>query len=132
MAPEPATSNPHPEHPVDPDRRRGVEVTRPNPVWRTDSTSVRLAQGCADRVALVDGDARRARSWRRSNRLEAGFCVDCLEEARQTHGPPEIFKTDQGAPFTRVIFAGVLQREGIAIGMGERGWAPDNLFVERL
>ena len=132
MAPGPATSAPHPEHTVYPDLLRGVEVTRPNQVWSTDITDVRLAHGFADLVAIVDGYARRVLAWRLSNTLEAGFCVDCLEEALCAHGRPDIFNTDQGSPFTSTAFTGVLLREEIAISMDGRGRALDTIFVERL
>ena len=78
------------------------------------------------------GTARRVLAWRISNTLEAGFCVDCLEDALRTHGRPEIFNSDQGSQFTSEAFTGVLRREGIAISMDGRGRALDNIFVERL
>jgi putative transposase len=132
MAPGPNTSQPHPEHLVYPSLLRGVEVTRPNQVWSTDITDVRLAHGFAYLVAIIDWYARRVLAWRLSNTLEAGFCVDCLEDALRAHGRPALFNTDQGSPFTSTVFTGVLLREGIAIGMDGRGRALDNLFVERL
>ena len=132
MAPGPATSAPHPEHPVYPSLLRGVDVTHPNQVWSTDITYVRLAHGFAYLVAIVDWYARRVLAWRLSNTLEAGFCVDCLEDALCAHGRPKIFNTDQGSPFTSAAFTGVLLREGIAISMDGRGRALDNIFVERL
>jgi putative transposase len=132
MAPGPATSKPHPEHQVYPYLLRGVEVTRPNQVWSTDITDVRLAHGFAYLVAIVDWYARRVLAWRLSNTLEAGFCVDCLEDALRAHGRPEIFNTDQGSQFTSTAFTEVLLREGIAISMDGRGRALDNIFVERL
>ena len=129
---DPPRANPIPSTRCIPLFLRGVEVTRPNQVWSTDITSVRLAHGFADLVAIVDGSARRVLAWRLSNTLEAGFCVDCLEEALHAHGRPEIFNTDQGAQFTSAAFTGVLLREGIAIRMDGRGRALDNIFVERL
>ena len=132
MAPGPNTSQPHPEHKVYPYLLRGVEVTRPNQVWSTDITYVRLAHGFAYLVAIIDWYARRVLAWRLSNTLEAGFCVDCLEEALRAHGRPEIFNTDQGSQFTSTAFTGVLLREEIAISMDGRGRALDNIFVERL
>ena len=90
MAPGPHTSRPHPAHPICPYRRHGVAVVRPNPVWSTD---IRLEQGFTYRVAIIDGYARRVLAWRIANTLEAGFCVDCLEDARRTHGRPEVFNS---------------------------------------
>lgn len=132
MAPGPATSRPHPEHKIYPYRLRGVTVTRPNQVWSADITYIRLAHGFAYLVAVIDWYARRVLAWRLSNTLEAGFCVDCLEEALRAHGSPEVFNSDQGSQFTSEAFTGVLLDAGIAISMDGRGRALDNIFVERL
>ena len=108
MAPGPATSKPHPEHRIYPYLLRGLAIMRPNQVWSTDITYIRLERGFAYLVAVVDWYSRRVLSWRLSNTLEAGFCVDCLEDALRTHGTPEIFNTDQGSQFTGKAFTGVL------------------------
>ncbi len=132
MAPGPATSKPHPEHTIYPYRLRGVAVTRPNHVWSTDITYIRLAHGFAYLVAIIDWYSRRVLGWRLSNTLEAGFCVDCLEDALRVHGRPAVFNTDQGSQITSAAFTGVLLDAGIAISMDGRGRALDNIFVERL
>ena len=132
MAPGPATSKPHPEHKIYPYRLRGVAVTRPNQVWSTDITYIRLAHGFAYLVAIIDWYSRRVLAWRLSNTLEAGFCVDCLEDALRVQGRPAVFNTDQGSQFTSAAFTGVLLDAGIEISMDGRGRALDNIFVERL
>jgi len=132
MAPGPNTSRPHPEHKVYPYLLRGVLVVRPNQVWSTDITYIRLAHGFAYLVAIIDWYSRRVLSWRISNSMEAIFCVDCLDEALRIHGKPEIFNSDQGSQFTSGGFTGVLKRENIVISMDGRGRAFDNIFVERL
>ena len=132
MAPGPNTSRPHPEHKVYPYLLRGVAITRPNQVWGTDITDIRLARGCAYLVAVLDWYSRRVLSWRISNGMEAVFCVECLEDALRVHGKPEIFNSDQGSQFTSEAFTNVLKREGVTISMDGRGRAFDNIFVERL
>ena len=132
MSPGPNTSRARPEHKVYPYLLRGVPVVRPNQVWSTDITYIRLAHGFAYLVAIIDWYSRRVLSWRISNNMEALFCVDCLEDALRAHGKPEIFNSDQGAQFTSESFTGVLKREGIDISMDGRGRAFDNIFVERL
>jgi putative transposase len=132
MAPGPNTSRPHPEHKVYPYLLRGVYVVRPDQVWSTDITYIRLAHGFAYLVAVIDWYSRRVLSWRISNSMEAVFCVDCLEEALRRHGKPDIFNSDQGSQFTSDAFTDVLKREGITISMDGRGRAFDNIFVERL
>ncbi len=132
MAPGPNTSRPHPENKVYPYLLRGVSVVRPNQVWSTDITYIRLAHGFAYLVAIIDWYSRRVLGWRISNSMEAVFCVDCLEEVLRTQGKPEMFNSDQGSQFTSEAFTGVLKREGIVISMDGRGRAFDNIFVERL
>lgn len=132
MAPGPNTSKAHPEHKVYPYLLRGVPIVRPDQVWSTDITYIRLAHGFAYLVAIIDWYSRRVLSWRISNTMEAMFCVDCLEEALRTHGTPEIFNSDQGSQFTSEAFTDVLKCEGINISMDGRGRAFDNIFVERL
>lgn len=132
MTPGPNTSRPHPQHKVYPYLLRGVVVTRPNQVWSTDITYIRLAHSFVYLAAVIDWYSRRVLSWRISNTLDTAFCVDCLEEALQRYGNPEIFNTDQGCQFTSESFTGVLRAHDIAISMDGRGRALDNIFVERL
>ena len=132
IAPGPNTSRRHPAHATYPYLLRGVSIVRPDQVWGIDITYIRLARGFAYLVAILDWYSRRVLSWRISNSLDAGFCVDCLEEALRRHGKPEIFNSDQGSQFTSDAFTGVLKREGIKISMDGRGRALDNIFVERL
>lgn len=132
MAPSPDTSRAHPQHKAYSYLLRGVAVVRPNQVWSTDITYIRLARGFAYLVAIIDWYSRRVLSWRIRNSLEAAFCVDCLEDALRVHGKPEVFNSDQGVQFTSEAFTGVLKREAIAISMDGRGRAYDNIFVERL
>lgn len=132
MAPGPASSKAHPEHRIYPYLLRGVVVTRPDQVWSTDITYIRLAHGFVYLVAVIDGYSRRVLAWRLSNSMDSAFCVDCLEAALERYGQPDIFNTDQGSQFTSEAFTGVLKRAGIAISMDGRGRALDNIFVERL
>ncbi len=132
MAPGPNTSRPHSQNKVYPYLLRGLSVTRPNQVWSTDITYVRLAHGFAYLVAIIDWYSRKVLSWRLSNSLDANFCVDCLEEALLHYERPEIFNTVQGVQFTSTVFIDVLKREEIKISMDGRGRALDNIFVERL
>ena len=132
MAPGPNTSKAHPQHKIYPYLLRGIDVVRPNQVWSTDITYIRLPRGFVYLVAIIDWYSRKVLSWRLSNTMDASFCVDSLEEAIQGFGKPEIFNTDQGAQFTSDSFTGVLKKNDIKISMDGRGRALDNIFVERL
>jgi len=132
MAPGPNTSRAHPQHPTYPYLLRGLAITRPNQVWSTDISYIRLAKGFVYLVVVMDWYSRKVLSWRISNSMDASFCVDCLEEALRNFGKPDIFNSDQGSQFTSEGFTGVLQRQGVTISMDGRGRAFDNIFVERL
>jgi putative transposase len=132
MAPGPNTSKPHLQHKLYPYLLRGLDIIRPNQVWSTDITYIRLLHGFVYLVAIIDWYSRKVLAWRLSNTMDAGFCVDCLEEAIKNFGVPEIFNTDQGSQFTSDSFTGVLIQNGITISMDGRGRALDNIFVERL
>jgi putative transposase len=132
MAPGPNTSKPHPQHKLYAYLLRGLDIIRPNQVWSTDITYIRLLHGFVYLVAIIDWYSRKVLAWRLSNTMDAGFCVNCLEEAIMNFGVPEIFNTDQGSQFTSDSFTGVLIQNGITISMDGRGRALDNIFVERL
>jgi putative transposase len=132
MAPAPGTNKRHPQHKVYPYLLRGVDITRPNQVWSTDITYIRLDRGFAYLVAIIDWYSRRVLGWRISNSMDASFCVDCLAETIKQHGKPQVFNSDQGSQFTSEAFTKVLKDNGITISMDGRGRAFDNIFVERL
>src|SRR4051794_39608784 len=128
----PNTSKPAPGHKIYPYLLRDLPVTRPNQVWAMDITYVPMARGFVYLAAVLDWFSRRVLSWRLSITMEAGFCVEAVEEALARHGKPEIFNTDQGSQFTSTAFTGLLTGNAIAISMDGRGAWRDNVFVERL
>jgi putative transposase len=129
--PKPNLSAPDREHRVYPYLLRNVKVTRRDQVWSTDITYVRLVDGFAFLMAVMDWWSRYVLSWELSVTMDVGFCVSGLEWAL-AEGQPEIFNTDQGSQFTSSRFTGVLESRGIDISMDGQGRALDNVFVERL
>ena len=93
--PGPHPRRPHPEPRVYPYLLRGVAITQPNQAWSTDITYLRLARGWGYLVAIIDWYSRKVLTWRLSNTLEVGFCIESLQEALRRFGVPEIFNTDQ-------------------------------------
>ncbi|WP_242098411.1 IS3 family transposase [Sphingomonas sp. CROZ-RG-20F-R02-07] len=127
----PNTSKPAPGHKIYPYLLRNLAVTKPNQVWATDITYIPMARGFVYLVAIVDWFTRRVLAWRMSISLNAGFCIEALEEALARWGKPTIFNSDQGSQFTSTAFTAVLLREKIAISMDGKGCWRDNVFVER-
>ena len=130
--PGPNTSKPHPEHKIYPYLLRDVVITHPNQVWSTDITYLRMSHGFMYLVAIMDWQSRKVLSWRISNTMETGFCLEALMEAFQKHGRPEIFNTDQGSQFTSDAFVKAVEDTGAKMSMDGRGRCHDNIFIERL
>lgn len=128
----PKTSVPHPEHRVYPYLLRGLAIERPDQVWCADITYIPVQRGFLYLVAIMDWATRHVLSWRLSNTLDAGFCIEALKEAMARYGKPEIFNTDQGSQFTSFEFTGLLKDAEVAISMDGRGRCLDNIFIERL
>ena len=108
-----------------------VTIVRPNQVWATDITYIRLRAGFVYLVAIMDWFSRYVLAWRVSNTMEVSFCLEALDEAL-TQGRPEIFNSDQGSQFTSHEFTGRLKQTAVRISMDGKGRVYDNIFVERL
>jgi putative transposase len=129
--PKPKTTQAAEQAQVYPYLLRGLAITRPNQVWSSDITYVRMAHGFMYLVAIIDWFSRYVLAWQLSNTLDGRFCLDALQQALQ-HNQPQIFNTDQGVQFTAHEFTHTLEMTGIRISMDGRGRALDNIFVERL
>jgi len=126
------TSKPARNHKKYPYLLRHLEISRVDQVWCADITYIRLAHGFVYLVAVMDWYSRAVLSWKLSTTLDAGFCVEALNEALDTGRKPEIFNTDQGSQFTSEAFTKVLIGSRISISMDGQGRAFDNIMVERL
>lgn len=129
--PKPQLSRPGDRHKIHPYLLRGVTVDRPDQVWSTDITYIRMAQGFVYLVAVMDWYSRFVLSWSLSLTMDIDFCMEALRSALR-RGRPEIFNSDQGVQFTSEKFTGELATRDIAISMDGRGRWLDNIFIERL
>ena len=129
--PKPRLSTPAPGHRIYPYQLRGLRIDRPDMVWATDITYIRLRQGFIYLVAIMDWYSRYVLAWEVSVSMDSAFCVSALDWALR-HAQPEIFNSDQGSQFTSDAFTSRLEGEGIRISMDGRGRFLDNIFVERL
>jgi len=110
---------------------RDLRIDRPNQVWSTDITYIRLRTGFVYLVAILDWYSRLVLAWELSISLEVGFCLAALERALADQRP-EIFNTDQGVQFTSAPFQAPLLAAQVRLSMDGRGRVFDNIFVERL
>ena len=96
-----------------------------------DISYIPMRRGFLYLVAIMDWFSRKVLSWRLSNSMDAGFCVEALKEALARYGPPEIFNSDQGSQFTSTDFTDVLHDAKVKISMDGRGRWIDNRMIER-
>ena len=94
IRPKRSTGKPHPEHKIYPYLLRGKTIDRANQVWAADITYIPMRRGFLYLVAIIDWSTRRVLSWRLSNTLTAGFCVEALSEALARFDKPGIFNSD--------------------------------------
>jgi putative transposase len=119
------------EHRVYPYLLRDFLIVRPDQVWCSDITYIRLKRGFAYLVAVMDWFSRYVLSWELSLSLESDFCVSALEAALKV-SRPGISNTDQGCQFTSERFTRVLLDAQVRISMDGKGRAFDNIMIERL
>ena len=60
----PNTRRKQPGHPVFPYLLRGLDISRANPVWAMDITTIPMRKGFVYWAAVLDGATRRVLSWR--------------------------------------------------------------------
>jgi len=128
---KPRTTVRNPEHRVFPYLLRGVEITRPNQVWSTDITYVRMRQGFLYLVAVMDWYSRYVLAWELSNQMSTDFCLEALNRCWR-YGAPEIFNSDQGSQFTSNHFVKCLLDRQVKVSMDGKGRCIDNVYIERL
>lgn len=129
--PKPNTSIASPEHKKYPYLLTGVSASRPNHIWGTDITYVKLETGWAYLTALLDWFSRYVVAWELSPTLETDFCISSLNRAFGT-AVPQIHNSDQGTQFTSSEYTGILEEREVKISMDGRGRCMDNIFTERL
>jgi len=131
LHPKPRTTTPAERVKVYPYLLRDRVLTRVDEVWSSDITYVPMRRGFMYLTAVIDWYSRYVLSWRLSNTMDVGFCLEALDEAL-SRGRPEIFNTDQGSQFMSREYTGRLEGAGVAVSRDGRGRALDNVFVERL
>lgn len=125
------TSVPAQGHRIYPYLLRNLSITRPNQVWGTDITYVRLLEGFCYLSAILDWHSRYVLAWELSETMESAFCIRALRSALVS-ATPEMHNSDQGSQFTAEEYTAILTEHNVKISMDSRGRCMDNIFTERL
>lgn len=129
--PKPNLSQNSKPHPVFPYLLRKLSISRPNQVWGTDITYIKMKQGFLYLVAFMDWYSRFVVSWQLSTVLATDFVLEAGSRALDT-ATPEIINSDQGVQFTSSDYLNLWDPEATQISMDGRGRFVDNIFTERL
>lgn len=131
LYPKKKISIPNNQHKKHPYLLKNYKVSRPNEVWATDITYIRLRNWWLYLVAIIDWFSRYVLAWDTSITLELDFCVNTLNRALEI-ATPEIFNSDQGSQFTSNEYTWILESANVKISMDGKWRAYDNIFTERL
>ena len=108
-----------------------VIIEKPNQVWSTDITYIKLAKGFAYLAAIIDWNTKKILSWKLSNSMDVSLTTAVLKEALSCYPKPQIVNTDQGSQYTAKEHVNLLIQNGISISMDAKGRSIDNIVIER-
>ncbi len=127
---EPKTSVGNPAHKIYPYLLRGVTINKPNQVWATDLTYIKMPQGFVYLMAILDVYSRKIIAWDLGNSMDLEFCLGILKRAFKI-GKPEILNTDQGSQYTSSQWIEEVEGMGALVSMDGKGRWADNIPIER-
>jgi putative transposase len=112
-----------------------MEIDRPEQVWVSDITYIRTQNGFLYLSIITDAYSKKVMGFNLSHRLEARGAVAALRMALSQRAYPEqplIHHSDRGIQYCCANYVEVLQNEGIAISMAEKGNPYENAIAERI
>lgn len=110
---------------------RDLEVVRPEQVWVSDITYVRLSREFVYLSVIMDVFTRCIRGWHLGRGLDQELTLVALQQALACHRP-EIHHSDQGVQYASTAYVQMLQGAGAQISMAQVGQAWQNGYAERL
>jgi putative transposase len=118
-------------YPRYPNLVKGLTVTRPDEVWVSDITYVRLRSEFIYLAVIMDVFTRLIRGWHISRSLGVELTLTALQQAL-AKGRAQIHHSDQGVQYAATDYTDRLSQAGIEISMAEVGHAEQNGYAERV
>ncbi len=114
--PKPRTTTTDSRHafPRYPNLVEHLEIVRPEQVWVSDITYIRLRQEFLYLAVLMDVFTRCIRGWHLGRSLDQSLTFRALEQAL-AHSTPEIHHSDQGVQYAAITYTVRLQAAGTHI-----------------
>lgn len=124
------TNSQHP-YPRYPNLVSGLEIKRPEQVWVSDITYIRLGQGFVYLAVIMDVFSRAIRGWNLSRVLDTSLTLTALRTAL-TARVPEVHHSDQGIHYAAKEYVGQLDQYQVQVSMAAPGRPEENGYAERL
>jgi len=128
--PKPRLSCNNKQHAVFPYLLKEVYIKRPNHVWSSDITYIRMKGSFLYLAVFMDWFSRYILSWQLSDSLKTDFCLTAANQALQI-AVPDIANFDQGVQFTDERMIRIWETNDVKISMDHKGRCFDNIFTER-
>jgi putative transposase len=126
------TTNSEHDFPRYPNLAQDLEVVRPEQVWVSDITYVRLRHDFVYLAVIMDVFTRGIRGWHLGRSLDHTLTLTALQRALARYPAPEIHHSDQGVQYAATAYTQVLRDVNVQISMADVGEAWQNSYAERL
>ena len=110
---------------------QSLEITRPDQVWVSDVTYIRLGAGFVYLAILLDVFTRCVRGWELASELGTALTLPALRRALRRRRP-QIHHSDQGGEYAARTYTDLLKAVSAQISMAEAGHAEQNGYAERM
>lgn len=125
------TSKAHPSHEKVPYLLRGMRIDRPDMVWTTDITYLKVEGRTYYLCVVMDWASREALGYSVGRNMTVELCHEALTMALASGRKPQILNTDQGSQFTSESWLSRVRQLGIKPSMDGKGSWRDNVRMER-
>jgi len=125
------TTNSEHDFPRYPNLVQDLEIVRPDQVWASDITYIRLRYEFVYLAVIMDVFTRSIRGWHLGRSLDQSLTLIALDRALAEH-KPEIHHSDQGIQYAATAYIQMLRPVHAEISMAESGEAWQNGYAERL
>ena len=111
-----------------------MEVTRPEQVWVSDITYIRLNNHWGYLSLITDAYSRKIMGYSFRQDLAAEGCIDALKMAltNKLYDAPIIHHSDRGSQYCSHHYVALLLKNNIAISMTQNGDPYENALAERV
>jgi len=113
---------------------KNMKITRPNQVWASDITYIRLTHGHCYLALITDVFSRKIVGYDISDSLELAGCIRALKSAlaHARPAPGLIHHSDRGLQYCSNQYVEILQKNQIQISMTEENHCYENAMAERV